>query len=547
MSRISLQISSPLPFTQLVIILIGISIWGSCERTRAKAEVQPLASRASNLCGNGNAAAATKLLDALKLPSYREGIGNAHLRITSGQSEAQIWFDQGLNYLHSFWYLEAYRAFKQVVAIDPNCAMGYWGIAMCQPGFGGDDFSVWQKAVDEAVSLMKTCTPAEKGLIDALHITAYQDLQAAAGRWQRLAENFPNNPEVIAFAAIMLRQVVQTDAESNAVKQLLEEALVHTPEHIGLLHYYVHVMEERPDFRAATEATEKLSVLAPNSAHLVHMPGHLYFLDGEYELAREVFEAAGVLEDSYHREEGIPYSINQNYLHNLHYLSVVHSELGDEEKALEVAERFASVSLRQTTPTDGAAWMYLYEGLILPALVNIRFGNYKPAAEQIGFWLVSPSVPLESELVRTYLSTVQDYCLAMDLVVKGDYNQAIHYANAMVGHMDRYAQTEISGSTESSLATQAYDVMRMLRYELAGWLENMNADAPFDEEFWLAATNAEQQIPYDEPPRLMYPVAESRARLHLARGEPEAARKSLQKALLKRPKSLRIIKMLRTI
>jgi hypothetical protein len=32
--------------------------------------------------------------------------------------------------LHSFRYDEAVKAFTAVTAIEPNCAMGYWGVAM---------------------------------------------------------------------------------------------------------------------------------------------------------------------------------------------------------------------------------------------------------------------------------------------------------------------------------------------------------------------------------------------------------------------------------
>ena len=37
---------------------------------------------------------------------------------------------QGVSQLHGFWYFEAERSFRQVAAIDPDCAMAYWGMAM---------------------------------------------------------------------------------------------------------------------------------------------------------------------------------------------------------------------------------------------------------------------------------------------------------------------------------------------------------------------------------------------------------------------------------
>jgi tetratricopeptide (TPR) repeat protein len=43
---------------------------------------------------------------------------------------AQKQFNQAVWILHSFWYDEAVKAFTEVTEIEPDCAMGYWGIAM---------------------------------------------------------------------------------------------------------------------------------------------------------------------------------------------------------------------------------------------------------------------------------------------------------------------------------------------------------------------------------------------------------------------------------
>src|SRR5690242_9263342 len=43
---------------------------------------------------------------------------------------AQKKFNEAVWILHSFWYDEAVKAFTAVTAIEPECAMGYWGIAM---------------------------------------------------------------------------------------------------------------------------------------------------------------------------------------------------------------------------------------------------------------------------------------------------------------------------------------------------------------------------------------------------------------------------------
>src|SRR5580704_2878879 len=58
------------------------------------------------------------------------GTGDVHFPVTCKSEVAQKFFNQGVGQLHGFWYLEAERSFRQVAAIDPDCVMAYWGMAM---------------------------------------------------------------------------------------------------------------------------------------------------------------------------------------------------------------------------------------------------------------------------------------------------------------------------------------------------------------------------------------------------------------------------------
>ena len=53
------------------------------------------------------------------------GTGHVHIAVTTRSADAQAFFDQGVGQLHGFWYFEAERSFRQVAAIDPDCAMAY--------------------------------------------------------------------------------------------------------------------------------------------------------------------------------------------------------------------------------------------------------------------------------------------------------------------------------------------------------------------------------------------------------------------------------------
>ncbi len=58
------------------------------------------------------------------------GMGKASFPVTTSRPEAQAFINQGVAQLHSFYYFESERSFRQAATIDPDCAMAYWGMAM---------------------------------------------------------------------------------------------------------------------------------------------------------------------------------------------------------------------------------------------------------------------------------------------------------------------------------------------------------------------------------------------------------------------------------
>src|SRR2546426_1208745 len=58
-----------------------------------------------------------------------EELGQVNFAISCSDA-AQKRFNRAVAMLHSFWYEEAEKAFTEVTKTDPDCAMGYWGIAM---------------------------------------------------------------------------------------------------------------------------------------------------------------------------------------------------------------------------------------------------------------------------------------------------------------------------------------------------------------------------------------------------------------------------------
>src|SRR5689334_20041206 len=56
-------------------------------------------------------------------------LGSHGRRVTTSSTEAQTWFDRGLNWTYAFNHEEAVRCFEAAAAADPDCAMADWGVA----------------------------------------------------------------------------------------------------------------------------------------------------------------------------------------------------------------------------------------------------------------------------------------------------------------------------------------------------------------------------------------------------------------------------------
>ena len=93
--------------------------------------------------------------------------------VTTRAPEAQRYFDQGLRLAYAFNHGEAARAFRQAQAIDPTCAMCYWGEAFAlgpninypmQPEAVAPAFA----AIAQAMALKDGASERERALIEAL-------------------------------------------------------------------------------------------------------------------------------------------------------------------------------------------------------------------------------------------------------------------------------------------------------------------------------------------------------------------------------------------
>ena len=127
---------------------------------------------------------------------------------TSCSADAQTKFTRAVALLHSFWYENAEKAFRDVAATDPQCGMAWWGVAMT------NYHQVWPTpyspaerargmAAAEKAKAVGAKTTREQGYIDAI-ATFYRDADSVETRtrarayeaaMERLASQFPDDDE----------------------------------------------------------------------------------------------------------------------------------------------------------------------------------------------------------------------------------------------------------------------------------------------------------------------------------------------------------------
>ena len=75
---------------------------------------------------------------------------NVSFPVTAKSEEVQRFFDQGVSFLHGFWYFEAERTFRQVLALDPDST------EVLATGLSGEEVYPFPIASDAELELFRS-------------------------------------------------------------------------------------------------------------------------------------------------------------------------------------------------------------------------------------------------------------------------------------------------------------------------------------------------------------------------------------------------------
>lgn len=428
--------------------------------------------------------------------------------VTTTSAEAQRWFDQGLGWLYAFNHDEAIHCFSEAVALDPSCAMAWWGIATANgphinfPMVPPERDGFAREAMKRARTLSVGATPVERALIDAQHARwgdappadrAPLDL-AYADAMVEVARRFPQDSDVAALAAEALMDLQPWDlwtragapkGRVNEILALLEMSLDLDETNPLANHLYIHATEASPRPELALDSADRLGELVPGAGHMVHMPAHTYIRTGRLADASEANVRAMEV-DARHRDRFPRDGFYRVYMmHNAHFLTFSSMLEGRSDAAMSAAKRMLADVPPEFVKSAGP----LLDGF-MPVVfhVLVRFGRWEEILREPGFGEEYPV----ANAVRHYARGVAHNVLG-DAAAAAEELRAL---DALVAVLDE----RTIGNNPAKL------VMRIPRLVLAG--EIAFTAGRQDEGLGLLeqAVAIDDQLRYDEPPDWMMPV-----------------------------------------
>jgi tetratricopeptide (TPR) repeat protein len=318
-------------------------------------------------------------------------VGAVHFAI-SCKPQAQKQFNRAVAWLHSFEYEEAEKAFTEVTVTDPQCGMGYWGIAMSNyhPLWAPPTAAERQKG-SSAVEKAKAAgarTPREQGYIAAIEVF-YKDHDkldhrqrafAYSDAMKQLSAGNPTDREAAVFYALTLiatgmMSQDKTYTREKQAAEILNRVLAREPRHPGVAHYLIHSYDYPALASLALPAARTYAKLAPASAHAQHMPSHIFIRMGLWPEAiasnLDAHSAAKAFAVRNHMAGAW-----DEQLHAMDYLMYAYLQRAQDKQAAGVLDE-----LNKIQKVDPRTFKVAYAFTAIPARYALERRQWKEAAQ----------------------------------------------------------------------------------------------------------------------------------------------------------------------
>lgn len=440
-------------------------------------------------------------------------------KVTTSSPEAQEYFNQGIQLLYGFNHDEAIRSFEQAAAIDPDCAMAWWGSAYARglhinnPEMGEEQSQLAYEAAQKALKALDDENRLEKGLVRAI-IRRYawpvpEDRkpldEAYAKAMEVVWHRFPNDADIGALFAESLMNLQPWDLWTQAGKPkgrtleilaVLEKAMQADPNHPGANHFYIHAIEASPWPELGVPSAERLKALVPGSGHLVHMPSHIFIRVGRYQEALEANERAIAADENYFSMAPAPDFYSLYYMHNVHFLAYSAMMEGRYQTAIDAARKIEA----NIPPAFLKDYVKMADGFMPTALhVMIRFGKWDEILKEP-----------EPEEWRLFSRAERHFARSVALSALGKTGESRREIELLDQVTDEMTEEWLMGNNKAT------DVLAIARKMAEGELAFRRGETDKAFVFLRDAVKLEEQLAYDEPPGWMQPVRHALGALLMA-------------------------------
>ena len=251
-----------------------------------------------------------------------DGCGDIDFPVTSKVENVQEFINQGLGQMHGFWYFESERSFRQAAALDPDCAIAYWGMAYANLG----NEKRAKGFMKEALKRKPKASRREQMYIDALNTYLNTDSKKKKERGttyvralEKILYDFPDDIECRSLMTLhMWKNRSQAKTNHTAIDAVMGQVFERAPMH-PTHHYRIHLWDyERP--QVAVSSASKSGQSAPAIAHMWHMGGHIFSRLKRYNDAAWQQEASARVDHAHMmRDRVLPDQIH-NFAHNNEWL-----------------------------------------------------------------------------------------------------------------------------------------------------------------------------------------------------------------------------------
>ena len=448
-----------------------------------------------------------------------KGSGVYQRTISTSNTLAQQFFDQGLRYAWGFYFPESIASYQQAAKHDPSHPMIYWGLAHAMgpnpnsrySGMPDDPKREGLKAIKKALTLIDNASPVERDMINALYIL--YDQNSITDNHQRdvaymnaardLQRKYSNDPDIASLYAAAFMNIGRWNywnhdgspvGDTGKVAAILENTLASRPDHPGANHLYIHLMEASREPERALASADRLAATMPMAGHIVHMPSHIYVRVGQFEKAVASNVRSQEVDKEFLEIWGdrplpnlgtYPLSAKIHAPHAIDFIKYAASFQGDYATAIDAANKLVS-KINPNSYQRGRNQKRV-SGV---CLVNKMFGRWDAILD---------TQPLARD--TPYLDGIWHYCRGGALIAKGDLSSARRELS------DLWKIISLKDIDQNGVGpTPVSSILKLAARSLSGEIKQSSGDLDAAIADYEAAIAIEDKNAYIEPPDWPQPI-----------------------------------------